>query len=352
MTSNKHVLHQDHPFRIFFVSGFITLLSLFAIWYYMGPVALLVASVLILVEITFSFENAIINAKVLAGVSEFWRKIFITIGILIAVVGMRLVFPIVIVMITAGLPAGTVIDLALNNPDRYAEELDEAHISIASFGGMFLAMLCLHFFFDKNRKVRWISIVEKPLQDMSRWWTYTVLCLVLLIIVSFVPYNSSPQETFVAGFVGIITYVLVHGLAELFGKRQSAVAPGALKTGMAGFMAFLYLEVLDASFSFDSVIGAFAITKDVVLIAIGLGIGAIWVRSLTIFMVRRQVLQAYRYLEHGAHYTIGILAAVLLAGVFFDIPEVIAGVMGIFIIGASIWSSVLATRRSREVANT
>ncbi len=309
----------------------------------MGPEALFIAAVLILVEITFSFENAIINAKVLAGVSEFWRKIFITVGILIAVVGMRLVFPIVIVALTAGLSMPDVVELALNQPDRYADELNEAHISIASFGGMFLLMLCLHFFFDPKRKVVWINIIEKPLQSMSRWWLYTAICMVVLTILTLLPANHEPRETFTAGLVGIVTYIVIHGLAELFAKRQGVgESTKVLKTGMAGFMAFMYLEVLDASFSFDSVIGAFAVTKDVVLIAIGLGIGALWVRSLTIYMVEHHVLHAYRYLEHGAHYTIGVLAAVLLAGIFFDIPEIIAGVIGLMIISASVVSSLRA----------
>lgn len=342
----KHLVHPNHPFRIFFVSGFISLASLILVGLYMGWDKAFVALVLMLVEITFSFENAIINAKVLSTVSKFWQTIFITVGIFIAVFGMRLVFPIVIVMITAGLGVQQVIDLALNKPEEYALSLHNAHASIASFGGMFLLMLCLHFFFDKKRKVRWIDIIEKPLQDMSRWWMYTVVCLATIIVISLLPINPHPEEGFVAGLVGIATYLVIHGLAELFSHKENRHPnKQIIKTGLAGFMAFLYLEVLDASFSFDGVIGAFAVTKNVILIAIGLGIGALWVRSLTIFMVRRRVLHAYRYLEHGAHYTIGVLAIVLLIGLFVDIPELIAGVAGIMIVGTSIMSSIAATKR-------
>lgn len=337
-------LHKTHPLRIFFISGLITLLSLGFVGGFLGPSALLIALVLILVEITFSFENAIINAKVLSGVSKFWRTIFLTVGILIAVFGMRLVFPIVIVAITANLPMTEVVNLALNQPEKYADELHDAHVSIAAFGGMFLMMLSLHFFFDPSRKVRWINIIEKPLQDMSRWWLYTAVSMVTLSILSLLPSNPEPGETFTAGLIGIVTYIAIRGLAELFARRQNHKMGQGLKTGMAGFMAFLYLEVLDASFSFDGVIGAFAVTKDVLLIAIGLGIGALWVRSLTIFMVEHKVLHAYRYLEHGAHYTIGVLSVVLLTGIFFDIPEVIAGVMGLAIVGSSIMSSIHASR--------
>lgn len=341
------LLHSHSPFRIFFISGLVTLLSLFFVWKELGSAALLIAAVLILVEITFSFENAIINAKVLSTVSNFWRTIFITVGIFIAVIGMRAIFPIVIVMFTANLPAGQVVDLALNHPEQYANKLHDAHVPIAAFGGMFLLMLALHFFFDQKRKVRWINIIEKPLQDMSKWWLYTFICMVVLTILSIIPQNPEPITTLTAGLVGIATYIFIHGLAELFSNRQKSTSKNVLKTGMAGFMAFLYLEILDASFSFDGVIGAFAVTKDVVLIAIGLGIGALWVRSLTIFMVRRKVLHTYRYLEHGAHYTITILAVVLLLGIFFNIPELIAGIAGIIIVGTAIFSSITAANIDR-----
>jgi hypothetical protein len=344
----KRLLHSHHPFRIFFISGLLTIVSLALVGYYFGPEKAFIALVLILVEITFSFENAIINAKVLGTMSRFWQQMFMTVGIFIAVFGMRLVFPIVIVMVTAGLPASDVINLALNQPDEYAAELYEAHASIAAFGGMFLLMLCLHFFFDTKRKILWIDIIEKPLQDMSRWWLYTTLCVFINIVIALLPWNKHAEETLVAGFVGIGTYVLVHGLAELFARHQAVDKSKVIaRAGMAGFMSFLYLEVLDASFSFDSVIGAFAVTKEVVIIAIGLGIGALWVRSLTLFMVRKRVLHVYRYLEHGAHYTIGVLAIVLLLGIFFDIPEVIAGVGGIIIVSISIVSSMAFSKQAK-----
>lgn len=346
----RHLLRADHPFRIFAISILLTLVSLVFVWHYMGPQAFFVALVLIAVEVTFSFDNAIVNAKVLMTMSRFWQQMFITVGMLIAVFGMRLVFPILVVMVTAGLGWGEVINLALNQPDEYARELGDAHVSIAAFGGMFLLMLCFHFFFDASRKIRWIDIVEKPLQRMGRWWTYAIASFAVLLFVTALPFNEHRTEVFIAGLSGIVTYLIVHGLAELFAKNQQTDETGTMvkRAGMAGFMSFLYLEVLDASFSFDGVIGAFAITKDVILIAIGLGIGAFWVRSLTIFMVRKHVLNAYRYLEHGAHYTVGMLAFVLLISIFFHISEFIAGTLGIGIITASVISSVVKRRHEVE----
>lgn len=346
---SQHPLHPHHPFRIFLVSGFLTLIAFFGVWFSMGHQAMFIAVVLMLIEVTFSFDNAIINARVLMGMSPFWQRMFLTVGMLIAVFGMRLVFPILVVMLTAGLPWNEVVSLALNNPERYAHELHDAHVSIASFGGMFLMMLSLHFFFDHSRKVHWIDIIEMPMQRIGRWWVYAAASCAILLAVAALPFNAHPKETLVAGVAGIVTYMVVHGLAELFASKQEPTGKKGKKVvqraGMAGFMSFLYLEILDASFSFDGVIGAFAVTKDVVLIAIGLGIGALWVRSLTIFMVRKHVLAAYRYLEHGAHYTIAMLALVLLAGLFIDIPEAVAGVVGMGIIAASVASSIVESKR-------
>lgn len=342
------ILHSHHPFRIFLVSGLITILSLAFVGWELGPQSFFIAAALILIEVTFSFDNAIINAKVLGTMSRFWQNIFMTIGIFIAVFGMRLVFPIVIVMITAGLTANDVIQLAVNEPLAYSDKLDESHITISSFGGMFLLMLGLHFFFTK-RKVLWITKAEHVLQRANNKWGHVIVSFLTLLVVSFLPANHEPRDTFVAGLLGIITYLVVHGLAELFSNRQEAKNKGSgklvLRTGLAGFTSFLYLEVLDASFSFDSVIGAFAITQDVLLIAIGLGIGALWVRSLTLYMVRKEVLHAYRYLEHGAHYTIGVLALFLLSSIYFSIPEAVAGLAGLLIIGLSILSSITSQKR-------
>jgi hypothetical protein len=108
---------------------------------------------------------------------------------------------------------------------------------------------------------------------------------------------------------------------------------------------FLYLEVLDASFSFDGVVGAFAISKNILIIMAGLGIGALYVRSLTILLVDKGTLAAYRFLEHGAFYAIGALAATMLIGTFLHIPEYITGLLGAAFIGLSVISSVLYRKK-------
>lgn len=341
----KRLLHAHSPFRIFAISGTLTLLTLGAVVTGLGWPAAVIATLLIVIEITFSFENAIINARVLQHMSRFWQQIFLTVGIFIAIFGMRIIFPIAIVAITAGLDWGSVVNLALNEPDTYADELHEAHPSIASFGGMFLLMLGLHFFFEKKRH-HWIPAIELPLEKIGSKWLHAPVSLVVLALIASLPGLQNQGEVWTAGLAGIATYLVVHGLSELFG-HQKDVKTVREKAGMAGFTAFLYLEVLDASFSFDSVVGAFAVTSDVILIAAGLGVGALWVRSLTIFMVRRGTLDAYRYLEHGAHYTIMVLAGILLSGIFIQIPEAVAGLIGLILIGSAIMASVNANRAER-----
>jgi hypothetical protein len=341
---------SKHIFRSFGGSIIISIVALAFVYVYLGWQAALVTLALMVIEITFSFDNAIVNAKVLNTMSPFWQHIFMTIGILVAVFGMRIIFPILVVMLSADLPWGKVLDLALNHPQEYAAALNGAHTSIASFGGMFLLMLALHFLFDKGRKVHWLDVIERPMQKIGYWWLPMLICVVTLAVATALPLNHHPKETLIAGMVGIVTYLTISGLSAFFTKQHEKSEKRAgkklLKAGMAGFSAFIYLEVLDASFSLDGVIGAFAVTQNVILIAVGLGVGAVWVRSMTLYMVRHKVLHAYPYIEHGAHYTIGVLAIVLLLGLFFSIPEVVAGGVGVIIIAASIIASKRADKET------
>lgn len=336
--------HPHSPLRIFALSGFMSIIVLGLVGFYLGFSAMLIALMLVVIELTFSFDNAIINARVLSNMSPFWQRMFMTVGILIAVFGMRIIFPILIVIFTAGLSWSEVIGLALNEPDKYAAVLKHAHPAISAFGGMFLLMLALHFFFDATRNIHWIARIEQPLQAVGKKWMNAVVCLLLLGIFVLLPFNHHPVETLTAGLVGIFTYSLIHVVSEIFTRQHEKAEKKAGKklqrAAMAGLASFVYLEVLDASFSFDGVIGAFAVTKDVVLIAAGLGVGALWVRSLTLYIVHRRVLHTYRYLEHAAHYVIGALALTLLLGLFYELQEMYVGLVGVGVIIAAVISSM------------
>ena len=338
--------------RFFGVSLAVTVAALAIAMFESGWSALLVMIVLILVEVTFSFENAVINAKVLKTLSPRWQAVFLTVGIFIAIFGMRVVFPIAIVSLTAGLDWHRVLDLAINHPTEYAHKLEAAHHTIAAFGGAFLLMLFLHFFFDKNKETHWIAPIEQPLKRLAYNWVPPVLSVVIIAGLSVLPQNHYAGDTLKAGLIGIATYMVVRGIEQVFGwlkaksdartsRSESKPAAGKLvqQTGWAAFATFIYLEILDASFSFDGVIGAFAITKSVILIAAGLGVGAFWVRSLTVYMVKKGTLDKYLYLEHGAHYTVGVLALTLLLSIFMKVPEIIAGAAGVVLVGSAFISS-------------
>lgn len=339
--------------RYFGFSGLITLAAVFIAGIELGLGAAITTIVLIAIEIAFSFDNAVINAKVLERLSKFWQQLFLTVGMVIAIVGMRFVFPILIVMVTADLPWGQVIDDALHHPDIYGEHLMEAHAAIAAFGGSFLLVLTLYFLFDDVRKELWWKEVESRLQRVkSGIWLPP---LITIIIISIIAYFAGHESGTVlrAGLLGALSYTGIKLFIDGLGKLSGNPEGGGKKmyVGWGAFGAFMYLQILDASFSFDGVLGAFAITDKILLIALGLGVGAIWVRSLTVYLVRKGTLNSYIYLEHGAHYAIFVLAIALLASVFIEIPDAITGIVGLGIIGASYVASrqALHAKRARRL---
>ncbi len=329
-----------------------------------GSVALVaIAFVLAILEVTLSFDNAVVNAKYLKKMTPLWQKLFLTIGILIAVFGMRLVFPIVIVAVTADLGFREVIDLALNDPSTYAEELEGAKPAIYSFGGVFLLMIFLDWLFEE-KEVLWLRPVEARLEKFGKLGQLSVMIATLLVLIaSRVVDEAEVSTVLLSGFTGLLTYLVVSGLDSFFEEAEEADdeqqehmvqtrggGAAVATAGKAGFSTFLYLEVLDASFSFDGVIGAFAISTNVLVIAAGLGIGALFVRSMTVYLVRQGTLAEYRYLEHGAHWAIGALAIILLLELEFHISEFVTGLLGLGFILAAYISSILANRKdSREL---
>lgn len=346
--------------RTFGWSFVVTAIGLLLAALYGGPTALFIATILVVLEVSLSFDNAVVNARVLNRMSAFWQKIFLTVGILIAVFGMRLLFPLVVVGVTANLSPTRAWDLAMqqgdpDTPGTYSYILNEAHPSIAAFGGMFLLMIFLSFLFEE-KEVHWLVPIERFLQRIGSLEAAEVLIALTILLGFAFGYEEHTEDILVYGVVGLLTYLLVNGLGELFSgvaddeEEDSGVGAGSvvLATGRAAFMLFLYLEVLDASFSFDGVIGAFAITSDPVIIAIGLGIGAMYVRSLTVYLVRKGTLQEYVYLEHGAHWAIGALAVLLFVSAGHHIPEVITGLIGVAFIAASFLWSVRHNRIQRS----
>ena len=303
--------------------------------------ALGVAAILAVMEVSLSFDNAVVNASVLKNWDEFWIKLFLGIGIIIAVFGMRLVFPLVIVAVAADLGAMEVWNLALTDPKAFSTHLTNHHAEVAAFGGMFLLLVFLNFMLDDEKETHWLGNIEAKIGALGKVSSIAVMIAIAALLFS-MTYVDEAQKmvVLIAGMWGILVYVGVDMLSSMLEKSESeagAVGDAVKKGGIGGF---LYLEVLDASFSFDGVIGAFAITSDVVIIMLGLAIGAMFVRSMTVFLVRKGTLDEYVYLEHGAHYAIGILAVIMLASMKWHVPELITGGVGVAFILASLWSSL------------
>ncbi|MET7424884.1 DUF475 domain-containing protein [Dactylosporangium sp. NPDC005555] len=357
----------------------VTVATLIAAFFLGGPSAFLIVAILCVLEISVSFDNAVVNATVLGRMNPWWQRLFLTVGVLIAVFGMRLVFPLLLVGITAQLNPVDVVRLALeggsvDEPGTYAALLHEAHPSIAAFGGMFLLVLFLDFIFE-TREHTWLTWLEKPLAKIGKLDQLSVVISLAILVVVAETLAKDVGTVMVSGVLGIGVYILVNSLGELFEnagglgddeeededeKKNAGIhgdagdvdkgrsGPNAVVqvAGKAAFFLFLYLEVLDASFSFDGVIGAFAISQNIFVIAAGLGVGAMYIRSLTVYLVRKGTLSEYVFLEHGAHWAIGALAAILLVGIKYEVPEVITGLIGVGFILAAFLSSVVLNRRN------
>ncbi|MEE4543751.1 DUF475 domain-containing protein [Streptomyces sp. V4-01] len=368
----------------------ITVAGLALAAYVWGAKGLAIVAILSVLEISLSFDNAVINAGILRKMNAFWQKMFLTVGVLIAVFGMRLVFPIIIVAITAKLSPWEAVRVAINDHDRYETLVTNAHPAIAAFGGMFLLMIFLDFIFEE-REITWLGWLERPLAKLGKLDMLSVaIAMVALVVAATTVATGVPvhgghgtidkgETVLLAGVGGLITYLVVGGISGYFEERLeedededddaagtgddetgalgapntparggASVVRAAGLAGKAAFFMFLYLEVIDASFSFDGVVGAFAISNDIFQIALGLGIGAMYIRSLTVFLVRKGTLDDYVYLEHGAHYAIGALAVILLVTIKYEVSEVVTGLVGVVLIAASYWSSVVRNRRLGE----
>lgn len=330
---------------IYAFSTTISVLLLAFAGYKTGIHGLFLVMALAALEISLSFDNAVVNARILKRMSAAWQKAFLSIGIIIAVFGVRIILPIFLVAAAIGSDFGHVLELAMNNPTEYGHKLEEAHPMIASFGGIFLLMIFLDYFFEK-RNIKWIPWLESRLQKVGELKNISPMIAVAALLGGSQLVDHHHRETvLLAGLVGLLVYLIIHSIDNLLQRSgvEQNIGKATNATFKAGLIGFIYLEVIDASFSLDGVIGAFAITNQILLIAVGLGIGALYVRTITVHMLRRGVLDEYRYIEHGAHYAIGILAVIMLTSLKFEVPEIITGLAGLTVI-------IISVIHSRRIA--
>ena len=301
--------------------------------------------VLSVLEVSLSFDNAVVNATVLEDMDEVWRKRFLTWGMVFAVYGMYIFFPLAIVAVAAGIGPVEAVQLSLSDPERYETIVSSAHVGIAGFGGAFLTLVGLKFFFDDQKDIHWIDAVEEFFARFSGLPAFEIGLLLLALwgISTLLPAEES-MTFLVAGLLGTVSFIAVDSLGKALEMREEKLklSGAVVRSGLGGF---IYLNVLDASFSFDAVIGAFALSNNMIVIALGLSIGAMFVRSMTLMLVRQGTLSEYRYLEHGAFWAIVALGAIMLISARYEVPEALTGLIGAVMIGASLWWSIRHKRR-------
>lgn len=331
--------------RAFAFPIIVSIAILTGIYFWGGAQAFFIAGLLVLLEVTLSFDNAVVNAKILAHMDAKWQRRFLTWGIIIAVFGTRFVLPILIVSASVGASPIFVAKLAALNPSEYGHLLEGARHAISAFGGIFLLMVSLKYFFSVRKDIHWIRYIERRVAGWGKIEAIEIgISLAVLIVLALLMPNES-ANVLLAGIVGIVLFIVIQGIANSFTKD----AESSVGTGSAAL--FIYLNILDAAFSLDGVVGAFALTNELFLIVVGLGIGAYFVRSLTVYLVRRKTLEALLYLEHGAHWAILALAATMLTSIFIEVPEVITGSVGLVFVGAAYYSSLRLARKNRTAAS-
>jgi hypothetical protein len=321
----------------YFLAPTLIAVALFiGVLYGFGTSAFITVVILSILEVTLSFDNAVVNARVLRRMDAVWQQRFLTWGILLAVVGTRFILPIVIVSVAIVASPLYVAKLAIADPEAYSNLLEQVHASITAFGGIFLLMVSLKYFFDTAKDVHWIASIERHL---SKWGHIEaieiVIALCALLTLSYV--SHFPQATIlVSGVIGLILFILMEGIAGSLSVESDMAR--------SGLSLFLYLNVLDSAFSLDGVIGAFALTSNLIIIMIGLGIGAYFVRSLTVYFVRENTLAELTYLEHGAHWAVFGLAFAMLANLVVHVPEIVTGLIGL----TFVFFAYISSRREKK----
>ncbi len=324
--------------HFFFFPVLVALVAFGIVWSVAGVEAFFLVVILSILETTLSFDNAVVNAKVLERMSPLWQRRFLTWGIAIAVFGTRFVLPILIVSVALWMSPFSVTILAFTKPEEYGHLLESVHGSITAFGGMFLLMVSLKYFLNRAKQVHWIQSIERHLVKWGRIEAIEIaIALTLLVTVSFLTHFES-SSILIAGIIGLLLFIIMEGISGTLSlESEGVVASGAT--------LFVYLNVLDSAFSLDGVVGAFALTSDLLIIVVGLGVGAYFVRALTLHFVQQKTLAELVYLEHGAHWAILGLAVAMYVSLVFPVPEVVTGLVGLCFVILAYRSSLLKIKK-------
>lgn len=285
---------------------------------------------LVLFEVVNSADNAIINAQVLNTMTPRGRRWFLVWGIIPAVFVVRGLMPWLIVFcMMPQLGIWGSLTATFNSDPETVEALHSAAPILMMGGGVFLVLLTLEWLFTDESKQIGFHVEELFLK--IGLWFYGIASTFLAVLIFYAP--SDPLKLAVA--VGFAAFFLTNGF-----KKQAERAEERLlhQPGVSDFSKILYLELIDATFSIDGVLGAFAFTISIPLILIGNGIGAIVVRQLTIQGL--SFIKRFAFVKNGAMYSIGILGCVMMAeGFGLHIPEWVSPLVTVSIISYFFWRS-------------
>jgi uncharacterized protein len=286
---------------------------------------------LIVFEVVNSLDNAIVNASVLKTMSILWRRRFLIIGILTSVFIVRFFLPFIIVWLSVPTITAANIFLAfLGQSEVAAQAIDLQKPLILMFGGVFLLYLYFHWLFLEKKDPLFL---ERFLRENHGVWFFAFAAVSLVVIMYFARSNATMM---LAAAIGSATFFILYGLKETAEANERNMVSGS--RGLSDFSKFAYLEVLDATFSFDGAIGAFAFTINLILILIGVGIGAIVVRELTIRGIEE--IAKYKYLKNGALTSIGFLGLFMLIESFkIELPSFIPITATFILVGFAYYKS-------------
>ena len=286
---------------------------------------------LIVFEVVNSVDNAIVNASVLKTMSMLWRKRFLLIGIVTSVFLVRFILPLVIVWISVPTISASDLFLAfLGQSDVAASAIEQQKPIILMFGGVFLLYLYIHWLFLEKKDPLYI---ERFIKEKHGVWFFAFAAILLVIIMYLA--RADPLVMLSAA-IGSATFFILYGIKETAEASERNMVAGT--SNLSDLSKFLYLEVLDTTFSFDGVIGAFAFTINLFLILIGIGVGALVVRELTIKGI--DTIAKYKYLKNGALTSIGFLGLfMIIEGFNVDLPSYVPIIVTFLMIGVAFYMS-------------
>jgi uncharacterized protein len=289
-------------------------------------------------EVVSSLDNAVVNAEVLSTMDKKWRKWFLIWGIFFSVFLVRGLLPWLIVWLanpSVG-PIGALTATFSNDP-QIKEALERSAPLLLMGGGMFLLFLFFHWLFLEPKK---FGLAVEGFFHRQAVWFFAIVSIGLTVIIWYA-LKKDPMLAFAAS-IGSSVFFITHGFKE---HAQRIEVEMKDNKGMSDISKLLYLEVLDATFSIDGVIGAFAFTMSVPIIILGNGLGAMVVRELTIKGVDK--IKHYPYLKNGAMYSIFFLGVMMLVHSFgIHVPEYIAPIITFVVIGFFLWKSIREVKKS------